>query len=194
MARPVRDPSGITTKEKIDAVAMALFEARDFDQVTVDEIASGAGVTQRTVFRYFPNKAAMVLDPIAFSYFVTLPPTAPSLHAAIWSALAELAERIEAKRETVVRHAQLLTSSPTLRAAARGLGVEAMTELRKDLARYLDESPSSTRAYVLTEMVYAIGFAARHRWFEDQSVPVAEVMADSLKAVGDYFLSASEPA
>ncbi len=187
MARPVRDPSGITTKEKIDSAAIALFEAHGFDQVTIDDIAARVGITQRTVFRYFPNKAAMVLDPIAFSYFVTLPPGAPTLHDAIWAALSELAVRMEEKRETIVRHTRLFITSPSLRGAARGLGVEAQSALREDLAGYLNESPQSTRAFVLAELVYVIGFAARNRWFEDPDVAIVDVMAQSMETARQFF-------
>ena len=39
---------------------MSLFEHRDFDSVTMDEIAESAGISRRTLFRYFPSKNELV--------------------------------------------------------------------------------------------------------------------------------------
>jgi AcrR family transcriptional regulator len=194
MARPVRDPSGISTKDRITAAATDLFEARGFDRVTVEDIALSTGVTQRTVFRYFNNKAALVLDPIQFAFFVLLPPTAPSLYAAVTSALDDLADRIEAKRAIVVRHTHVLYSSVALRAAAREIGDRALQTLRTDLARILGEDETAPGLFVLAEIVYAVAFAARNWWVENEDIAVADVLHESLAAASGYFQALSQPA
>lgn len=42
---------------------MELFRGRRFADVTVDDIAAGAGIGRRTFFRYFPTKEDVLLDP-----------------------------------------------------------------------------------------------------------------------------------
>jgi TetR/AcrR family transcriptional regulator, regulator of mycofactocin system len=49
-----------TTHEKIESVALTLFDETGFEQTTVDEIAAAVGVGRRTIFRYFPSKNDMV--------------------------------------------------------------------------------------------------------------------------------------
>jgi AcrR family transcriptional regulator len=50
------------TREDIAAAAMALFEARGFDAVTVAEIARAADVSEKTVFNYFPAKEDLIVQ------------------------------------------------------------------------------------------------------------------------------------
>jgi AcrR family transcriptional regulator len=49
------------TREAIARTAMKLFAARGFDAVTVADVAEAAGVSEKTVFNYFPAKEDLVL-------------------------------------------------------------------------------------------------------------------------------------
>jgi AcrR family transcriptional regulator len=46
---------------KYERIAWGLFAKRGFREVTVDEIAEAAGVSARTLFRYFPSKDEFLL-------------------------------------------------------------------------------------------------------------------------------------
>lgn len=50
------------TRQRISDVATALFLARGFDSVTVAEIADQVGVSEKTVYNYFPSKESLVFD------------------------------------------------------------------------------------------------------------------------------------
>ena len=50
------------TRRKLLASAHRLFAERGFQATSVADIAADAGVTERTLFRYFSSKAALVLD------------------------------------------------------------------------------------------------------------------------------------
>lgn len=53
---------GTATRERLQAVALELFEQRGFDHVTVDDIAAAAGVSHMTFFRHFGSKDRVLLD------------------------------------------------------------------------------------------------------------------------------------
>ena len=50
----------VTTRADLENVAFDLFSRRGFEQTTIDDIASSAGIGRRTFFRYFPSKNDVV--------------------------------------------------------------------------------------------------------------------------------------
>jgi len=58
----LRESKKRETRQRISDTATALFFARGFEAVTVDEIAIAAKVSKMTVFNYFARKEELVLD------------------------------------------------------------------------------------------------------------------------------------
>jgi len=50
------------TRQQISDVATSLFVVRGFDRVKVSEIAAIVGVSEKTVYNYFPTKESLVFD------------------------------------------------------------------------------------------------------------------------------------
>lgn len=51
-----------TSHDKIQAAALELFSRQGFDATTASQIAAEAGVSERTFFRYFPDKKEILFD------------------------------------------------------------------------------------------------------------------------------------
>src|SRR5205085_9372060 len=60
----LRETKKLQTREAIAAAGMGLFVKRGFDHVTVGEIARDAGVSEKTVFNYFPTKEDIFFDEV----------------------------------------------------------------------------------------------------------------------------------
>ncbi|HWE10156.1 MAG TPA: TetR family transcriptional regulator [Solirubrobacteraceae bacterium] len=58
----LRDRKRRLTRQLISDAATTLFATRGFDNVKVSEVADRVGVSEKTVYNYFPTKEAMVLD------------------------------------------------------------------------------------------------------------------------------------
>jgi AcrR family transcriptional regulator len=60
--RGLRERKKRLTRQRISDVATTLFVVRGFENVTVSEVAEVVGVSEKTVFNYFPTKESMVFD------------------------------------------------------------------------------------------------------------------------------------
>jgi AcrR family transcriptional regulator len=60
----LRETKKQRTREEIAGKAMELFVKRGFDHVTVAEVAEAAGVSEKTVFNYFPTKEDLFFDEV----------------------------------------------------------------------------------------------------------------------------------
>jgi len=57
----IQDVQRRAAQQEIETVALALFLERGYAETTVDDVAAAAGVSRRTVFRYFETKEDLVL-------------------------------------------------------------------------------------------------------------------------------------
>ena len=60
----LREAKKLQTRQAIAAAGMRLFVTRGFDRVTVGEIARETGVSEKTVFNYFPTKEDIFFDEV----------------------------------------------------------------------------------------------------------------------------------
>ncbi len=78
----LRERKKIRTREVVRREAFRLFERDGYADTTVEQIAEAANVSPRTFFRYFPNKAALLIpdhmmEPIITLFLVAPPEMAP---------------------------------------------------------------------------------------------------------------------
>jgi AcrR family transcriptional regulator len=60
----LRETKKLATRQQIADTAMRLFVTGGFDHVTVAEVAAAAGVSEKTVFNYFPTKEDLFFDEV----------------------------------------------------------------------------------------------------------------------------------
>jgi len=62
LSQGLRERKKRLTRQRISDVATAMFTNRGFDNVTVAEIAEEVGVSEKTIYNYFPTKESLVYD------------------------------------------------------------------------------------------------------------------------------------
>jgi AcrR family transcriptional regulator len=135
--RPTGRPRTIDP-DAVSLVALRLFDEQGFDAVSMDDVATAAGVSRRSLFRLFPNKAALVwggLDEFAARFREALrsrpadEPSAVALRAAyrIGATFPDDAVEITRHRLRVIR------ANPSL----EHVGAATVTALTDEILRYV---------------------------------------------------------
>ena len=62
MTTGLRERRKQEARQAISGIAMAMFTAKGFDEVTISQVADAAGVSKMTVTNYFPRKEDLVFD------------------------------------------------------------------------------------------------------------------------------------
>ncbi|MFE4859196.1 TetR family transcriptional regulator [Streptomyces sp. NPDC056670] len=150
--RPIASAGGLRelkkqrTRDALLRVALELFTTKGYEQTTVDEIADAVDVSQRTFFRYFANKEAVVFaaqDTVEWHFVDALRerPPAEGPFTAMRRAVLSAWDTIEERLSPVVpvtlymRTYQVIESTPALLA----VHLRRSAELEEHIARLIAE-------------------------------------------------------
>lgn len=167
-------------REAIFEAAITLFAQQGFDQTTVEEVAQAAGVSRRSMFRYFPTKndllaqSVMNYEQILLDAIEACGPgaSAVSLIRAGVFAGAEHTGSQHATRTVI----EISVSSLSARQAQQSRMVDVADSLEKAFARSLritQKNDSRPRLYAhLTLTILNVAIVS---WFQGQheSIPAA---------------------
>jgi AcrR family transcriptional regulator len=166
--------------------AAELFEERGFEQTTAADIAERAGVTERTFFRYFPDKREVLfsgshlLQDTVNQAIASAPADLTPLDAALagMSATAEIFHEI---RDHALRRAAIVAATPSLQEREL-LKLATMTEATATALRQRGAGePAATLAAHSAVTVFHVAFGD---WIRAGGTPdLAECIAEAAAAL-----------
>lgn len=142
--RPTGRPRTIDP-DAVSLVALRLFDEQGFDAVSMDDVAAAAGVSRRSLFRLFPNKAALVwggLDEFAARFRDALrsrpadEPSAVALRAAYRIGATFPDDAVEVTRHRL----RVIRANPSL----EHVGAATVTALTDEILRFVAERDGAT--------------------------------------------------
>jgi AcrR family transcriptional regulator len=157
------------TRQRISDVATTLFVSRGFDKVTVSEVAALAGVSEKTVYNYFPTKEAMVLDTqdeVVERLGRDLRERAPGeslTSAAVRTLKADMQRLDEIPDELqalLPMFADMLMATPALRAAWLDLHNRLVTVAAEELAKQAEIDPHDPEPMIAARALIGLGQVA----------------------------------
>jgi AcrR family transcriptional regulator len=169
-------------REQISHVALDLFDEHGFENVTIEQVAEHAGISVRSVHRYFPAKEDLVVGMLeANGEFVrdvllTRPASEPallSLHAA-YVDLVRTGSDAPHYRPAM----RLLSSTPALRARNVEKHLAWAELLTPVVAERLDGADAILRARVLVEVSLTAFTLSMIAWADDPAGRSMEELLD----------------
>jgi len=104
-----------STHEALRQAALKSFASKGFANVTVTELAREAGVTERTFFRHFPTKEAVLFEDYETQFewlaeALAQRPASESLFDAVLISVASFPHDLEVVRQAASARAELITA------------------------------------------------------------------------------------
>lgn len=179
-------------RELISDTATEMFLTRGFDEVRVTEIADACGVSEKTIYNYFPTKESLLLDReegMAEALRAALGPGAAT-HSPVKGVLEMLArdrdqlrvhwdaEEAEGRSFVFQRFRDLIESTTSLRAAQRDLMDRLVRVAAEALADRAGVSPDDPEPQIAADAIlglWRIQFDAMGR-YADGTRTVDEVV------------------
>lgn len=187
-ATGLRERRRLATTTEISEAALRLFEQRGLAATTIHDIATAAGVSDRTCFRYFPSKEESVLtlhpvfdgplDAWLDAVDRTAPPL-PQLEAVNEGVLATLDGDFAAIAHQQMRVRRLMAAEPQLRAAAVSIDAARSWELAERITQAFGGRVTFPEARLVAEIAAVAIRATFDEW------------ADARAAGGDATLVAT---
>lgn len=179
-----------TTWDHISNVAIDLFAAHGFEDVSVDDIAGAAGIARRTLFRYYPSKNALPWGDFDAhlahlrDLLADLDPAVPIGEALRTALLAfntfDAAETARHRRRmrVILETAPLQAYSMTMYAGWRGVVAEFV-------AKRLGTTACDLVPQTVAWTMLGVALAAYEHWLADESVSLAEALGAAFDTVAD---------
>jgi len=178
-----------TTPDHITDVAIDLFTARGFAEVSVDDVAHAAGIARRTLFRYYASKNAILWGDF-HAHLAHLQglldnvdprvPLGKALRAALlaFNTFDECeTARHRQRMRVILQTAELQDYSMTMYAGWR----EVMAGF---VARRLGVGTSDPLPQTVAWTMLGVALSAYEHWLGDESVTLPEALASAFDIVG----------
>ncbi|PLV45388.1 TetR family transcriptional regulator [Mycobacterium tuberculosis variant microti OV254] len=178
-----------TSPQHITDVAIDLFTARGFAEVSVDDVAQAAGISRRTLFRYYASKNAILWGEFDVhlahlrQLLDTVGPRVP-LGTALRDALLSFNTfddsetlRHRKRMRVILQTAELQAYSMTMYAGWRAVIAEFVA--RRSGAKTTDLAPQTVAWTML-----GVALSAYEHWLRDESVPLPMALGNAFDVVG----------
>lgn len=166
------------TRQQISDVATTLFIVRGFEHVTVAQIAEIVGVSEKTVYNYFPTKESLVFDQadegserLATALRERTPGESPT--KAILGELAQQSRDLEElpneSHMLLPLFAEMIATTPALRAAWLELQDRLAAVVTAELARHAELDPQDPEPMIAARAIVGLielAFQSRIRHVE----------------------------
>lgn len=180
-----------TTHALIEQAAFALFAARGFEDVTVDDIAEAAGIGRRTLFRYYPSKNDIPwgqFDESLRHLAVTLDamPSDMPIAEAVWRAVKDF-NRLD--DGAVAQHRQrmrLLMETPALQAHSALRHTAWRQVIASYVARRTGLPDNALFPRIVGRVALALALSAYEQWLQEPETDLPALIDQAYGSLADY--------
>jgi len=179
-----------TSWEHISNVAIDLFAARGFDEVSVDDVAEAAGIARRTLFRYYPSKNALPWGDFEAhltrmrDLLADLDPDV-GIDAALRTALLAFNTFDDAETARHRQRMRVILETEALQAYSMTMYAGWRAVVVAFVARRLAMKQSDLVPQTVAWMMLGVALSAYQNWLDDESVSLLGALSDAFDTVNE---------
>ncbi|MFT4127237.1 MAG: mycofactocin system transcriptional regulator [Gordonia sp. (in: high G+C Gram-positive bacteria)] len=170
-----------TSRAEISAIAIELFTAAGFEETSVDDIADAAGISRRTLFRYYPTKNEIPwgdfdahLDKLRDQ--LARIPAGPSIADALTGALISFNRIDPADARSHRLRMELLLGVPALQAHSMLMYADWRQVIAGFAAGRLGLEPTGHLPQTIGWMALGTALAAYEQWLANPGSDLTELL------------------
>lgn len=184
-----RDKNRLRTRGQLNAAAIYLFAERGYDNTSVEEVAEAAGISVRTLFRYFTSKEDIVFartfDLSGFlSGLLGEPADLPPMTAIRNAYLGQLPFN-DAERELILKFFKAMSTTAALQGRYLGFQNEFRQELANTLAKRGHRRKATEVDILTANVAETVLHRANDRWLASQGRANVRTLVESAFQVFD---------
>jgi TetR/AcrR family transcriptional regulator, regulator of mycofactocin system len=177
-----------TTQDHITDVALDLFISRGFDDVSVDDVAHAAGISRRTLFRYYSSKNAIpwgdfdtYLDHMR--YLLAEVPARVGVDAALRSALLAFNRFDEAETARHRQRMRVILETAALQAYSMTMYAGWRTVVAEFVAHRIGALPTDLVPQTTAWTMLGVALSAYEHWLTDESGSLDQALGAAFDTV-----------
>ena len=188
-----------TSWDHISNVAIDLFAARGFDDVSVDDVAEAAGIARRTLFRYYPSKSALPWGDFEAhlthmrDLLADLDPDVP-IDDALRTALLAFNTFDDAETARHRQRMRVILQTAALQAYSMTMYAGWRAVVAAFVARRLGAKDDDVVPQTVAWTMLGVALSAYEHWLADESVSLMRALGDAFDTVSDGLKSLDDRA
>lgn len=177
---------------RLEACALRLFDEHGYNEVTTEQVAAAAGVTQRTFFRHFPNKAAVVFgrfdeSTAEFTNLLYQQPAELTITAALINAIAAQ-DRATPVGADDARRVRIVRNTPSLGDAIRAFEADFEAMLGDWIAQRHHRDADDFDVRVAAATLVAARRVAMNEWQRHEGrVSIIEIARRAVASIDPHL-------
>jgi len=184
MTPGLRERKKLRTRSAIQKEAIRLFLEKGYSETTIEDIAEAVEISPSTFFNYFPSKEAVVfqddLDPLILDALHNQPPDVPPI-TALRKAMLQVFATLPPEANALLRQrAELVMSTPELRAATLNQFADLVDQVAVPLAQRLGRSTNDFAVRNMAGAILGVLIASYFATVHDPKTDFVELIDRSL--------------
>lgn len=181
----LREMKVARTRAQIADVAVELFVVQGYEETTMDQIAEAAEIGSSTLYRYFPSKELLILEPFAevFDYarYLRARPVEEPIDLALGHALMDQATEFSRPDRRIADMRRIIDAHPVPRARLWDLILQSRAGFEAAVAERMSLSPTATAVQVTVGFAFDLISVVDLRWKSDHAQNYAALLREAIE-------------